>query len=95
MTSQQFAFWLQGFFEISNKDPKYTGALNRDQVNMIEKHLSLVFIHEIDPSHGPKEHTDKLDKLHNSPAKHMFNDPYAQHDEIDDHMYKQTPRPRC
>jgi neutral trehalase len=46
MTSQQFAFWLQGFFEISNEDTNYTGELNRKQVQMIEKHLSLVFTHE-------------------------------------------------
>lgn len=68
---------------------------------MIEKHLSLVFVHEIDPSYGDKVHTDKLNKIHNDPPEYMLKPPhsykdlYAQHDEIDDKINKQTPRPRC
>jgi hypothetical protein len=93
MTSQQFAFWLQGFFEISNEDTNYTGELNRKQVQMIEKHLSLVFTHEIDPSHGPKEHTDKLDVIHNSPPEYMLKPPHSYKDLYPQPQHDQ--RPRC
>lgn len=45
MTSRDFCFWLQGHFEISNNK-----ELNAHQTDMIRRHLSLVFLHEIDPS---------------------------------------------
>ena len=44
MTSANFAYWLQGFFEISD-----TNQLTTNQVDMIKAHLNLVFKHEIDP----------------------------------------------
>ena len=44
MTSANFAYWLQGFFEISN-----TNQLTTNQVDMIKAHLNLVFKHELDP----------------------------------------------
>ena len=44
MTSVHFAYWLQGFFEISDSD-----TLTEKQVKMIKAHLNLVFKHEIDP----------------------------------------------
>jgi hypothetical protein len=47
MTSRDFCFWLQGFFELSNEQ-----ALSTAQTSMIAKHLALVFRHEIDPSMG-------------------------------------------
>lgn len=59
MTSVNFAYWLQGFFEIQNPETIYT-----KQVDMIKRHLSLVFIHEIDPSMGGQEHQDKLNEVH-------------------------------
>lgn len=55
MTSRDFCFWLQGFFELSNE--KY---LSEAQTNTIKKHLAMVFIHEIDPSMP----NPKLDKIH-------------------------------
>lgn len=45
MTSRDFAFWLQGFFEIASPD-----RITYEQTEMIKRHLALVFIHEIDPS---------------------------------------------
>lgn len=44
MTSANFAYWLQGFFEISD-----TNQLTTNQVDIIKAHLNLVFKHEIDP----------------------------------------------
>lgn len=47
MTSRDFAFWLQGFFELH--DPE---RLDERQTRLVKQHLNLVFIHEIDPSHS-------------------------------------------
>jgi hypothetical protein len=45
MTSRDFAFWLQGYIEITK------GAVpSKDQWKVISNHLNLVFKHEIDPS---------------------------------------------
>jgi hypothetical protein len=59
MTSRDFCFWLQGHFEISG-----ASALSAEQTEVVKKHLSLVFKHEIDPSMGPPSHQDALDALH-------------------------------
>lgn len=61
MTSRDFAYWLQGFFEISGTDAL---TLSAEQVSMVKKHLNLVFAHEIDPSMGPQEHQEKLNSIH-------------------------------
>lgn len=60
MTSRDFCFWLQGFFELSNE--KY---LDETQTNMIKKHLAMVFVHEIDPSMP----NPRLDAIHSDPSK--------------------------
>lgn len=61
MTSRDFAYWLQGFFEISN-----TNTITTEQTKMIKKHLNLVFKHEIDPSMGDEKHQQELNNIHNS-----------------------------
>lgn len=65
MQSRDFAFWLQGYFEIteatSNRAPE---GLTEGQVDMIKKHLALVFVHEIDPAMGNKEHQKVLNAVH-------------------------------
>ena len=38
MNETEFAYWLQGFFELSNAE-----ELTREQVKIIKDHLSLVF----------------------------------------------------
>ena len=66
MTSRDFCFWLQGYFEI-------TGQCNHPmpvaQVEMIKNHLALVFKHEIDPS--MPDPTGELQLIHdgNLPTK--------------------------
>ena len=47
MQSRDFCFWLQGLFELA-------GPLTLDarQTDLIKRHLNLVFVHEIDPSHS-------------------------------------------
>lgn len=48
MTSRDFCFWLQGFFELQGTNQ----AITPEQVQIIKNHLKLVFIHEIDPSYS-------------------------------------------
>jgi hypothetical protein len=50
MTSRDFVFWLQGYFEIL--DPSLEAApfpLGPAQVKSIRDHLQLVFTHDINP----------------------------------------------
>lgn len=60
MRSRDFAYWLQGFFELS----KDNDGLTTEQVKMIQAHLNLVFVHEIDPSFGGKGEQEKLNNIH-------------------------------
>ena len=39
-------------------------GLTGDQVKTIQKHLNLVFAHEIDPEMGDEEHQQKLNSIH-------------------------------
>jgi hypothetical protein len=66
MTSQDFCYWLQGYFEVlnANKPQGARAALTSKQVYCIQQHLALVFKHEIDPSAGPPEHQAELNKIH-------------------------------
>lgn len=69
MTSRDFAFWLQGYLELSVESvckdtPRPAGELNSSQVECIRKHLNLVFKHEIDPSMGTPEHQTHLNDIH-------------------------------
>jgi hypothetical protein len=62
MKSVEFCYWLQGFYEIAK--PKQ--GLTQEQSEMIQKHLQLVFVHEIDPSY-PKDQQQLLNEIHNGP----------------------------
>ena len=63
MTTRDFCYWFQGFLEI-------TGAneIKADQVEMIQRHLNLVFVHDIDPTMGDEEHQALLNAIHNTIA---------------------------
>jgi len=61
MTSRDFCYWLQGFFEL-NEDP--AAELSAKQVEMIRRHLAMVFLHEIDPAMGGPAHQAKLSEAH-------------------------------
>jgi len=60
MTSEDFCNWLSGYFELTNKE-----TISLEQSECIQRHLRMVFIHEIDPSFGDQEHQDELNKAHN------------------------------
>ena len=59
MTSRDFCYWLQGFLELRGP-----GEATKEQVECIQKHLAMVFKHEIDPSYAD---SDALNEIHNKP----------------------------
>ena len=61
MTSRDFCYWLQGYIELSDKGNNY--SLTDFQMQQIKNHLSMVFIHEIDPSF-PEEQQEQLNTAH-------------------------------
>ena len=65
MTSRDFAYWLQGFFELSRLAPESgEAAFGPKQVACIEAHLAMVFAHEIDPAVGDAKKQEVLKALH-------------------------------
>lgn len=64
MKAVEFCYWLQGYFEIQEKNDvaKRSSTLTISQVKDIQKHLSLVFKHEIDPSY---KDSNALNEIHN------------------------------
>jgi hypothetical protein len=60
MTSRDFCYWLQGFFELAGPGVE----LNAERAAMIGRHLNLVFKHEIDPSMGGSAEQKKLNEIH-------------------------------
>lgn len=66
MNAVDFCFWLQGYFEISGNS-----EINKEQSKIIQDHLALVFIHEIDPLRESQTSATKAE-LNSS---HSGNDP--------------------
>ena len=62
MTSRDFCYWLQGLLEVGKPS-----TLNAEQVECIKAHLAMVFVHEIDPSHGDEKMQQALNAIHNPP----------------------------
>jgi hypothetical protein len=64
MTSREFAYWLQGFFEVCNPE-----TISKEQTLQIKNHLNLVFYHEIDPSYtDDKSKQQDMNLLHGKPS---------------------------
>lgn len=59
MTSRDFCYWLQGYFELAG-----CNALSQEQVKTIQNHLGMVFVHEIDPTFGGPAKQDILNTIH-------------------------------
>ncbi len=68
MTSREFCYWLQGFFEIQGGRESAPG-ITPEQAGIIQKHLALVFKHEIDPSYPDAEALNKIHNPHLADAK--------------------------
>ena len=62
MTAVNFCYWLQGYFELNASGS--ANGLSAARVEMIEKHLRLVFTHDIDPSQGDAAAQAKLNDIH-------------------------------
>ena len=60
MKSEQFCFWLQGYFEIGESEE----GLSPRQVQIIRNHLNMVFRYEIDPKMPDPD--GSLAALHNA-----------------------------
>jgi hypothetical protein len=60
MTSRDFCYWLQGFFELTDSTEAY---IDDRKADLIRRHLNMVFIHEIDPSF-PADQQDALTEAH-------------------------------
>ena len=60
MNSENFAYWLQGFFELSR-----TNELTPEQVQAIKNHLNLVFKHDVDPKAEGPEAQKELNQIGN------------------------------
>lgn len=71
MTSVQFCYWFQGAFELGT----FKNGATVEQMEMIQKHLALVFKHEIDsfyPNQG------ELNDIHSGKPSN----PFSPHDTI-------------
>jgi hypothetical protein len=68
MTSREFCYWLQGFFELTGEPGRMAKGLTDDQTEQVRRHLALVFKHEIDPSAGGAAHQAELNAIHAGPA---------------------------
>lgn len=64
MTSRDFCYWLQGLFELG--DP---AQLDAKQTALIKQHITMVFLHEIDPSAGSAAHQAELNAAHQGKPK--------------------------
>ena len=67
MTSRDFCYWLQGYFELNGNQPRppeFADSLNSEQIKMIRNHLRMVFKHEIGPSMGNEAHQHILTQAH-------------------------------
>lgn len=78
MTSRDFCYWLQGFFELGDKSDVKTDQyrLTHQQIDSIRNHLAMVFRHEIDPSFGNS--LPDLTKIHHpeGPKSPLTFDPF-------------------
>jgi hypothetical protein len=81
MRPEEFCYWLQGFLEMS--DPK---TMDEKQVDLMKRHLALVFEHAIDPSYVEGLPTEEA----KAKAEHLQN----VHDGKTESAAFQKPRPQ-
>ena len=59
MKSRDFCYWLQGAIELSQAK-----QFDEKQMEILKKHLNMVFVHEIDPTFGGEKEQKKLNEVH-------------------------------
>jgi hypothetical protein len=69
MKASEFCYWLQGFFELRRAASQAADApdgvkINAAQSAVIERHLNMVFHHDLDPKQGTPEHQEELQAIH-------------------------------
>jgi hypothetical protein len=64
MKATEFCYWLQGYFEIYGASTTPGNSLTDEQVELIQRHLALVFKHDIDPQAGSPQHQQMLNNIH-------------------------------
>ena len=70
MTSRDFCYWLQGYFEIdrfnrtNDSGQTVASCFSAEQTECIQKHLAMVFKHEIDTSMGDERARQILSAIH-------------------------------
>ena len=63
VTAENFCYWLQGYFEMEGLSDKQA-SLSGKQIECIQRHLNMVFAHDIDPKAGSPEHQAVLSDIH-------------------------------
>ena len=61
MQTRDFCYWLQGALELPTESNQ---GLSADQVKVIQDHLNMVFVHDLDP----KAVEEKLQQAHDGKA---------------------------
>jgi hypothetical protein len=69
MKATEFCYWLQGYFEIDQASARPGNSLSGEQVEVIQRHLALVFVYDIDPQAGPPEYQQVLNDIHSGNNK--------------------------
>ena len=64
MKATEFCYWLQGYFELDQASAKPGNSLTGEQVEVIQRHLALVFKHDIDPQAGSPAYQQQLNSIH-------------------------------
>lgn len=76
MKAENFCYWLQGYLELTGAGDK-DFELTDKQVEMIKRHLALVFQHDIDPKTEPDpKKAEALQKTHDGPPATTFIPPF-------------------
>ena len=63
-----------GWYELKETIDHREGA-TPETMEMIKRHLDLVFKHDLDPKAGPPEYQAELNHIHNGPNATITNDP--------------------
>ena len=69
MKSSEFCYWLKGFFELRDGNAGTSDELSDNQSKVIQRHLAMVFKHELDATHGDAEHQAELQAIHDGKLK--------------------------
>ena len=80
MTATNFAYFLQGYLELSDPD-----KISASELAKIKGHLRLAFRDDIDPSMGNEEHQTELNDIHN----------FGMNDDVSEYFANLKPGERC